>query len=76
VVEMVDALEAKGYVARRRDPSDRRSNSLVVTPAGKTVVDELTERLSAASGELTAPIGIEGDRELRSLLRKLLGLGD
>ena len=76
VVEMVDALEAKGYVARRRHPSDRRSNTLVVTPPGKTVVNELTERLSAASGELTAPIGIEGDRELRSLLRKLLGLGD
>ena len=31
------------------------------------------ERLEAANGELTAPIGIEGDRELRSLLRKLLG---
>ena len=35
---MVDALEAKGYVERRRDPSDRRSNTLVVTPAGKAVV--------------------------------------
>ena len=74
VVEMVDALEAKGYVERRRDPNDRRSNAVVVTPAGEEVVRDLTKRLSAASGELTAPIGIEGDRELRSLLRKLLGV--
>ncbi len=74
VVEMVDQLEARGYVARRRDPKDRRSNTLAVTPAGEAVVDELTERLSAANGELTAPIGVEGDRELRSLLRKLLGV--
>ena len=73
---MIDVLEAKGYVARRRDPSDRRSNAVVVTPAGETVVNELTERLSAASGELTAPIGPAGDEELRGLLRRLLGLGD
>ena len=72
VVEMVDVLEAKGLVERRRDPSDRRSNALSSPPRARRSVDEPTERLSAANGELTAPIGIEGDRELRSLLRKLL----
>ena len=28
VVEMVDALEARGLVERRRDPADRRLNAL------------------------------------------------
>ena len=72
IVELVDALEAKGLVERRRDPSDRRSNGLAVTPAGRRAVREAQERLEAANGELTAPIGEDGDRELRSLLRKLL----
>jgi DNA-binding MarR family transcriptional regulator len=72
VVEIVDALEARGLVERRRDTADRRSNALHVTAEGQHLVDTLTEQLSAASAELTAPIGEEGDRELRSLLRKLL----
>jgi DNA-binding MarR family transcriptional regulator len=74
IVELVDVLEAKGLVERRRDPSDRRSNVLAVTPEGQTAVDEATQRLRAANGELTAPIGVEGDRELRSLLRTFLGV--
>jgi DNA-binding MarR family transcriptional regulator len=73
VVEMVDALEARGLVERRRDVADRRSNALIVTAAGQQALATATERLSAANEELTAPIGEEGDRELRSLLKKLLG---
>jgi DNA-binding MarR family transcriptional regulator len=72
VVEMVDALEARGLVERRRDPADRRSNALHVTPAGREVVRSAAARLRAANHELTRPIGDAGDHELRSLLRKLL----
>src|SRR4051794_18578444 len=72
VVEMVDALEARGLVERRRDPADRRSNTLTVTPAGQAALATAAERLSAANKELTAPIGQEGDRELRRLLQTLL----
>src|SRR3954469_8540087 len=73
VVEMVDALEAKGLVERRRDPSDRRSNALVVTAAGREALATARKRRSVANEELTAPIGKAGDRELRSLLKRLLG---
>jgi DNA-binding MarR family transcriptional regulator len=73
VVEMVDALEARGLVERRRDPNDRRSNALHVTEKGQETLKTAVERLNAANQELTAPIGIDGDRELRSLVRKLLG---
>jgi DNA-binding MarR family transcriptional regulator len=73
VVEMVDALESRGLVERRRDPNDRRSNALRVTEHGQATLQMATERLRAANLEMTAPIGIDGDRELRSLLKKLLG---
>jgi DNA-binding MarR family transcriptional regulator len=74
VVEMVDALEAQGMVERRRDPADRRSNALVVTDAGRAALDGATSRLEARVRTLVAPIGADGDAELRALLRKLLAL--
>jgi DNA-binding MarR family transcriptional regulator len=72
VVEMVDALEARGMVERRRDPADRRSNALVVTAAGRDALESARGKLDAATRELVAPIGPHGDAELRALLRKLL----
>jgi DNA-binding MarR family transcriptional regulator len=72
VVEMVDALEARGLVERRRDPADRRSNALVVTDAGRAALASATGRLEAATRVLTEPIGEAGDAELRALLKKLL----
>jgi|1186.fasta_scaffold115704_2 DNA-binding MarR family transcriptional regulator len=72
VVEMVDALEARGLVERRRDPADRRSNALVVTASGREALERARGPLDAATSELVAPIGADGDAELRALLRKLL----
>jgi DNA-binding MarR family transcriptional regulator len=73
VVELVDAMEAKGLVERRRDTEDRRLNALHVTRGGRDVLERATAVLLAANEDLTRPIGEDGDRELRSLLRKLLG---
>ena len=72
IVELVDGLEARGLVERRRDTTDRRLNALHVTAEGRDVLKEATEKLLASSGELTRPIGAEGDAELRGLLRRLL----
>src|SRR3954451_18410574 len=36
MVAVADALERRGLVERRRDPADRRSYALHVTPAGRT----------------------------------------
>jgi DNA-binding MarR family transcriptional regulator len=73
VVELVDALEARGLVERRRDTTDRRLNALHVTAAGRDVLVRASAQLVASSEELTKPIGASGDEELRGLLRKLLG---
>jgi DNA-binding MarR family transcriptional regulator len=73
VVELVDELEASGLVERRRDTTDRRLNAVHVTGEGRDVLERATAVLDAANEDLTRPIGEAGDRELRSLLRKLLG---
>jgi DNA-binding MarR family transcriptional regulator len=74
VVELVDALEARGLVERRRDVADRRLNALHVTATGREVLEQATATLVARSEELTEPIGRDGDEELRRLLRKLLNV--
>ena len=62
--EVVTTLEARGLVIRRRLPHDRRAASVLLTPAGREVVDRLfpehTERVAAAFSVLD-------DHEKRSL---------
>ena len=41
VVGIVDELERRGWLERRRDPDDRRSYRLHVTPAGERAVAEM-----------------------------------
>jgi DNA-binding MarR family transcriptional regulator len=72
VVELVDALEAREIVERRRDRADRRANTLWLTEAGKRTVHAADEALTAITAELTQPIGADGRDELNALLAKLL----
>ena len=41
MVAVIDALEGRGLVERRPSPSDRRSYALVLSEAGKELVDRL-----------------------------------
>jgi MarR family transcriptional regulator, organic hydroperoxide resistance regulator len=45
VVDPTDRLEESGLVIRQASPADRRVNTLVVTPKGTSVRDELIQRL-------------------------------
>ncbi|MEV6350698.1 MarR family winged helix-turn-helix transcriptional regulator [Actinoplanes sp. NPDC051851] len=50
----VDRLEARGWCRRAANPDDRRSSLLVLTPAGREVLDTATPSLEAVLAELTA----------------------
>jgi MarR family transcriptional regulator, organic hydroperoxide resistance regulator len=45
VVDPTDRLEESGLVLRQANPADRRVNTLLVTPKGRAVRDELILRL-------------------------------
>lgn len=62
MVSVIDALEGRGFVERRMNPSDRRARALHLTPAGRRKIDEafaaardyelrLSSRLSAQQRE-------------------------
>src|SRR5678809_362245 len=55
MVGVVDALEARGLIERRRG-SDRRSNGLWLTPVGRAFVAKLRRRIEAHERRLSAQL--------------------
>ncbi|MGD9865491.1 MAG: MarR family winged helix-turn-helix transcriptional regulator [Pseudodonghicola sp.] len=43
--KLIDRLEARGYVERRPDPEDRRSNRVYATPAAKSMVKIMNQTI-------------------------------
>jgi DNA-binding MarR family transcriptional regulator len=74
ITQIVDELERKELVERRRNPADRRSYTITMTPVAKRLLADAREKVALAAAEIAAPIGDAGDRELRTLLRKLLAI--
>jgi DNA-binding MarR family transcriptional regulator len=70
-VAVVDALEARGLVERRRDVSDRRVRVVALTADGRRALRSAQRDVLRAEGRFLAAIGPDGDH-LRSLLRRLL----
>ncbi|EFQ57913.1 transcriptional regulator, MarR family [Streptococcus downei F0415] len=45
--QLIDQLEEKNFVARERNPKDRRQNILVLTSKGKKAVKEMWQEMRA-----------------------------
>lgn len=74
VVQIVDALEARGLVERRRDPADRRTQLLHPTDAAPAVLAQA--RLAAvALDESLRPLGPAETRRLVPLLQRFVTAG-
>lgn len=56
VVELIDELERKGYVERRRNPADRRSYLLTLTSRGRTFQKRAAQAFDAAAADVFAPL--------------------
>ena len=72
MVGLVDALEAKGLLARRPHPDDRRKNAVELTAAGRRTLTEAGAAADAAQAEFLAPLG-DGAARFVADLRTLLG---
>jgi DNA-binding MarR family transcriptional regulator len=72
MVAIIDALEAKGLIARRPDTEDRRRNVVELTPAGQDMLREGIAASDAAEAELLASLSPEENLQLRNLLARVL----
>lgn len=71
VTDVVDALEARGFVAREADPTDRRATQVSLTATGRTILDELDTARRADHESYFAELS---ERDRTALARILNGL--
>ena len=77
ILQTVDRLEADQLVKRHRNPTDRRSYALQLTPHGRDALRSVATALDALSTELDNALGgPRQQQQLQRLLLKLLAPGD
>ena len=72
MVGIVDMLEGRGLVERRRG-EDRRTNGLWLTAEGRSTVARLKRRIQAHERRVAARLSAEERAQLLELLAKLTG---
>lgn len=73
MVATIDELEAKGFVERRRHPTDRRAHALYLTEAGRATLARGRALSREAQEELLAPLSADERRQLHELLLRMAG---
>jgi DNA-binding MarR family transcriptional regulator len=72
MVSTIDELEAKGWVERRRHPTDRRAYALHITDAGRESLTGARRLAGGAQNELLAPLDEAERAQLHDLLLRLV----
>ena len=73
VSEEAASLERAGLIHRAPDPADSRRNRLEMTTAGRVLLDQLDESLSAMQDEFLARVPVEDRAEFVRLLALVNG---
>jgi DNA-binding MarR family transcriptional regulator len=70
-VFLVDELEDRGFVERRRNPADRRSHALYLTPAGREMLSKVREASRFHQATFGASLSETEQEQLTELLRRI-----
>lgn len=71
MVALIDDIEERGLVERRRNPHDRRAHALHLTPKGRKLYDRAVEAATAYEDRLCAALSPDEREQLLNLLRRL-----
>jgi DNA-binding MarR family transcriptional regulator len=76
LVGVLDDLEARELIERRRDPADRRRHLVTLTPAGRDAVKRLRAVSKQVDEEFFEPLSAEERTELFGLLARIAAFHD
>jgi DNA-binding MarR family transcriptional regulator len=76
LVGLLDELEERGLIERRRDPADRRRHLVKLTPAGRKALTRFRSLHERVDDEFFAPLSAEERAALHSLLHRLAAYHD
>jgi DNA-binding MarR family transcriptional regulator len=72
MVPLVDELEQRRLVRRRRNPADRRAYSIEPTPLGIGTQRRAAKLLDQCEHHFLAPLTVEEQRQFHALLGRLV----
>ena len=72
IVALVNELAGRGMVERAPDPTDRRRNTITITPAGTRQLRRIDAAVAEVQDALFAPLSAVERDQLTRLLRKVL----
>ena len=72
ITGIIDRLEKKALVQRRRDSADRRCIRVELTPKARGLRDEMTNRLQDSFGDIAGNFTSIEMSQLESILKKML----
>jgi DNA-binding MarR family transcriptional regulator len=71
LVLLLDSLEERGLIERRRNPDDRRHHALYLTSAGTGFMKELASVGAAHEDDICAGLGTDERAQLSELLERI-----
>ena len=71
LVGLLDELEERGLIERKRDPADRRRQSVRMTPEGKSALTKLRALTLKLENDFLANLDVDQRAALHGLLREL-----
>jgi len=71
ITQLVDRLDADGFVTRKADPHDRRTKLAVLTASGRKACAEGTRIQRTAERDLLTTLSVDEAAQLAALLGKL-----